>query len=156
MDFIKKNARTLSVLAAIVAVVAAITLFTGDDNTSDQVSNNTETSEQGNNDTTNEETKPDEAGIVKSEDTSKVTVVEGDNQTVVVRRIIERYASDNKLNLNDAQKLHAETKLVDILGRKDLIHPGEVISLTDAQIKQITDSSAALTADEQALWAQYL
>lgn len=155
MEFLKKNARTLTLFGLIALAIVAIFVFSDDsnDNSDNQTANNQATEQTPSEET---ESKPDEDGIVKKDNTSSVTVVEGDSQTTVVRRMVGKYLEDNDKTLNDAQKLHAETKLVDLLGRNDLILVGQTISLTDTQIKQVIDASSALTAEEQALWSQYL
>lgn len=157
MDFIKKNA-SLLITAAIVILVAVFAIASQSNNDQDQGQEQNQEQTQSTEEQTGQPAEPQESsdGVNKTEDTYSTVVARGDNQTVLVRKIVSRYIAENNKTLNAEQKLHAETNLVNTLPRSDLIYAGETISLTNEKIQQIVSESERLTADQQARWARYL
>lgn len=94
--------------------------------------------------------------VQKEETTYKSTVRKGDNQTVIVRQMINNYLSDQSQSLSAEQRLYVETVVVNSLPRDDLIYPGETIEVEEETIANTVADSGELTDSELALWSTYL
>jgi len=94
---------------------------------------------------------------VEKEDAVYGAVVrEGDNQTVVVRQIVNDYLSDQSQSLSAEQRLFVETVVVDSLPRNDVIFAGDKIEVDESVIAQTVADSGELTQEQIAAWAAYL
>ncbi len=102
---------------------------------------------------THESTPPE---VTESEGSVSATVRKGDNQTVIVRQMVENYLNRESQTLSDAQKLYVETKLVAQLPRKDVVHPGEIVTVESARIADLVGSSRELSDAAVQRWAAYL
>lgn len=91
-----------------------------------------------------------EAGAYKS------VVKSGNNQTVVVRKMIADYLASKSETLSDEQKLFVETNIVTLLPRKDRIYPGEEISVTEEVMSKTIEASKQLTQEQIKRWSAYL
>lgn len=94
--------------------------------------------------------------VEKQTDSYSATVRKGDNQTVIVRQIVNDYLSDNSLSLSPEQRLYTETVLVDSLPRNDLIYPGAVLKVASEKIQTAVSDSSNLTEYQLSLWSKYL
>ncbi len=100
-----------------------------------------------------------EAGPVEVESTDntyKAAARAGDNQTVIARQIVADFLSDEDKSLNAAQRLYAETNLVNELGRNDLISVGYVAELSKDQVSEVVSAAEQLSESQQDLWSNYL
>lgn len=156
MEFIKKNARAI-VIAVLVVGVAGLAIVSQSNDNADQKTENQATEQPSAEQENKSEEKPAESGgVTKEESTYSTTVNSGDNQTVLVRKIIDRYLGDGSKTLRPEQKLYVETNLVNTLPRNDLIYAGQTIALTEESVKQFVDSSGQLTEAQLSRWARYL
>jgi len=99
------------------------------------------------------------AGSVEIEnenDSYIATVRGGDNQTVIVRQMVNDYLSDESKDLTAPQRLYMETTLVDSIGRDDTIVIGSEISLSKDSVAAAAEESESLSARQLELWATYL
>lgn len=84
------------------------------------------------------------------------TVEEGNNMTVLVRRALQLYdQAKADLELSAALTIYCETNIVQDMGARDLIFPGEVISVPTPRIEQYTNSARGLSTGATAAWQAY-
>ncbi len=171
MDKLRENPRPV-VAALIVAGIAALIIGSSSDTntqTTDvtQEANQTQSSEEAKTeDEVMEKTEVETAigsepssgpvKVEKDETTYKSTVRAGDNQTVIVRQMVNDYLSDQSKSLSPEQRLFVETTLVGALPRNDVVFVGEQITIPAESIASAVEASATLTEAQLALWAQYL
>ncbi len=86
----------------------------------------------------------------------QATVRKNDNQTVIVRQVINDYLAASSLSLSAEKRLYVETVLVDSLPRKDVIHVGDIISISKNQLDEAIDASNKLSDVELNRWSRYL
>lgn len=86
----------------------------------------------------------------------KTTVKAGNNQTVVVRKMVADYLAAKSETLSDEQKLYIETTIVSQLPRKDRIYPGEEIAVSEELLSQMVGSSKQLSDQQIKRWSAYL
>lgn len=94
--------------------------------------------------------------VKKEQSSYSSTVRKGDNQTVVVRQMVNEFLSDYSKSLSAEQRLYVETVVVDSLPRNELIFAGQVITVESSVISSAVDNSATLTEAQIARWATYL
>lgn len=94
--------------------------------------------------------------ITKSADSYSAVARAGDNQTLVVRQIVEDYISEQGETLTIEQKLYVETNVVDTLPRDDLIHVGEEVAVAANVLDQYVTLSQGLSEAETLAWANCL
>lgn len=90
------------------------------------------------------------------EETFAASARKGDNQTVIVRQIVNEYLADAEKSLNAPQRLYMETNLVNLLNRDNNIPVGVEISLTKDDITPVADAAEKLSEAAQNRWAAYL
>lgn len=172
MDKLKENPRLVVATLITAGIVALLVGNSGNNNSSDngevaeEDTTQSQTAESSEAPTSDETEKEDVvigsapvAGPVevkKDETSFSATVREGDNQTVVVRQVVNDFLSDRSQSLSAEQRLYVETVLVDGLPRNNLVHSGDVISIDATVINDTVVASAALTEAQLALWTQYL
>jgi predicted DNA binding protein len=172
MEFLQKNSRAIIIALLAAGVVVAISA-SGDN------SNNEQTVTEGSSEVTSadvsegpvapatdeasEEAVSNEANgtkalsdVQRNEDDFAVVATAGDNQTVLIRRVIAQYESENDVQLSDTQRLYTETNLVDDIGQSELITVGTEVKLSGADINVRVEEARNLSAQTLALWAQYL
>lgn len=86
----------------------------------------------------------------------KTTVKTGNNQTVVVRKMVSDYLTSKSQTLSDEQKLYIETTIVSQLPRREKIYPGEEISVTEDLLAKTIEASKQLTDQQIKRWGAYL
>lgn len=167
MEFLQKNARAIIIALLIVGVVVAISTSGSDE---PETKDDAQTSETASTEQTTEdspesepESEPESADttevveeVQKNENVYSVSAVAGDNQTKLVRRVIEQYVDEADVELSAEQRLFVETNLVNTLPRNDLIFVGDTIKVDEAGLKSFVDASKNLTQAEIAIWATYL
>lgn len=127
---------------------------------SSEKSENSESSDSANN--TNTAKPSTVAGGVANVEVSsesgnyKSTVKAGNNQTVIVRKMIADYLASKSVNLSDEQKLYVETNIVSQLPRKDRIFPGEQVMVDQGLLDKTVEASKQLTQEQIKLWSAYL
>ena len=100
-----------------------------------------------------------EAGIVqveKEDDIYKATVRKGDNQTIVVRQVINDYMANQTAGLSAEQRLYMETVIVNSLPRNDVVFTGQEITVDEATINNAAEDAKNLTEAQIAQWSMYL
>jgi hypothetical protein len=177
-EFLRTNGRALGIALVVVAVVIGISLTADNSDEqngeSDQASSTTIENDSEDAETNEEsEQSTDEsadfvdavigrtpiAGSVEIEnenDSYIATVRGGDNQTVIVRQMVNDYLSDESKDLTTPQRLYMETTLVDSIGRDDTIVIGSEISLSKDSVAAAAEESESLSARQLELWATYL
>lgn len=114
-------------------------------------------SEDDNDETADTATSEQVSGdVVRDEDNYSVSASFGDNQTILMRKLIAQYESENDVELTAPQRLYAETNLVNDLGRANFIPVGTTIALSGADIKERVEEARILDEPTLALWEQYL
>lgn len=89
-------------------------------------------------------------------DSYDFTVKSGDNMTVLVRRALQLYdQAKSDLALSAAQTIYCETNIVQEMGARDLIYPGEKLSVATPRIEQYTTSARGLSTGALAAWQVY-
>lgn len=88
--------------------------------------------------------------------TYKTTVKGGNNQTVIVRKMVSDYLASKSENLSDEQKLYIETTIVSNLPPKDKIFSGEEVIVTEDVMTKTVDASKQLTQEQIKRWSAYL
>jgi hypothetical protein len=94
--------------------------------------------------------------VASTEEEYTAVVRKGDNQTVIVRQMVNEYLSANSKTLGAEQRLYIETNLVNKLTRDDLVFAGEQIKVPTSAISELVSASESLTDAQKSLWAQYL
>lgn len=94
--------------------------------------------------------------VQENEGNLTATVRLGDNQTVIVRQIVNQYLENTESTLSPEKRLFAETVLVNALPRNDSIFAGQVISLSEEQVKTVVEQSNQLSEAQIARWSAYL
>lgn len=79
------------------------------------------------------------------------TVQDGDSYSTVIRRAISEHGG---ASLNAAQKIAAETKLVEQAGWPE-VDAGQSVKIDSTALSQAVSSARAMTADEQQSWQAY-
>ncbi len=174
MEFLKNNLRGIVISLLVAGAIIGIASISSDD-TSDN-SNETESSqtEQTQDEAQKEESAVDSEGQAdendeegSSDETTAPTVesnddgfesqtVEGDNQTVVVRRMVESYLREADTELSAEQKLYVETNLVNDLGRTDFVAVGQNIALAESKVAERVEEAKNLSEAAIARWSAYL
>ena len=160
MEFLQKYARVIVIALLVIGVIVAISV-SGSSN--DEPIDEATSSESTESENTNEgpvapetETEATESTVERTEDgVSTISAVKGDNQTVMVRKVITQFTSDENM-LSPEQMLFAETNLVNELPRNDLIFVGDTVRLTDEQVESVLEQARNLSESQIAAWAQYL
>ena len=159
MEFIKKNARNIGIGVVIVGIIAGIAIASQSNDNNNQDTEDQTTEQQP----TEQEAQAPEAepaeepgGVTKAENAFTTSAQSGDNQTALVRKIVDRYLAENEKTLRPEQKLYVETNLVNSLPRNDLIFAGQTVRLNEDIVKQTVDASGQLSEAQLALWARYL
>lgn len=89
-------------------------------------------------------------------ETYEYTVETGNNVTLLVRRALQLFdQAKTDIALSQAQALYCETNIVQAMGAKDLIYPGEKITVDSKSVEQFANSSQQLTAAQVAAWQVY-
>ena len=176
MDFIRNNSR-LIVAGLISAGIIALLVGNGGNNTEnqtdkteDQMSSQTENTADTSVDQPAAQAPAEEntetqigrtpsAGpvAVKKDDANySATFRAGDNQTVVVRQIVNDFLTDRSQKLSAEKRLYIETVIVDSLPRNNLVYVGDSVSVSATKLADTVSASDALTAAELARWSRYL
>ncbi len=161
MEYIQKNARTIILFVIVIGLITAIS-FNGSDNSSTTTEEtkvaDTQQTDQDNtgSDEQKDNTNTDTKAVVKIDDEFTTSAVSGDNQTVMIRRVVTNYLLESNDEISPEQSLFIETKLVDTLPRNDLIFVGDTVKVSGSQLKSTVEASQKLTPAQTALWAQYL
>ncbi len=171
LEKIKENPR-LVVAALITAGVLALVISSGSNKTDDNTEKTNETTQSettaentDDNQTTQPSTVQDPIGStpaagavqVSSEDSIyKSTVRKGDNQTVIVRQMVNEYLADNSKSLSREQRLFIETNLVNKLPKDDTIFEGEVVEVPSTVVGELVAASEQLSDVQKSLWTKYL
>ncbi len=173
-EFLEKLKDNPRVIVATLITAGVIALAIGNNSTTDET--NTDVSEET---TTSQTTKTEDSATVKeTSDTSKVvigsdpvagpvdvnkadttysaTVRSGDNQTVIVRKMVDEYLSNQSQSLSAEQRLYVETVVVDTLPRNNVIFVGDVIKVEETVVADAVAASGELTEAQIALWSAYL
>jgi len=179
-DFVTDNMRGIIVAIIVAGAVTAIAIAgnsetndNGDqasqETSSEVADNNGDVSEQSD-EQTNEDnpatpedgevigSKPQSGSVVveKETDQFRTEVRQGDNQTVIVRQMVNEYLADESESLNVAQRLYMETVIVNSLPRDNTIFVGDVITVEKETIAKSASEAKSLTDAEQERWLQYL
>ncbi len=113
---------------------------------------------QSEEETTTEQAKEMEAPaeLTREDGEYSVTVQTGDNQTTLVRQMVNDYLTNATEDLSAEQKLYVETVVVDSIPRNDVIHPGDVIRIDEVRISDAIADSGNLTDAQIKAWSAYL
>jgi hypothetical protein len=174
VDYIKKNARliTAGLLAVGVIVLAA---NNGNDNSNqnggdqpqEQASTQTEDAKSESADAMEKKTDDAQQAIgsepaagtvmVKNEDNVYSSEVRmGDNQTVIVRQMVDDHLRVADKKLSAEQRLYMETVLVNGLPRNNVVQPGDQIKVERAALEKVALEAEALDSSALARWSRYL
>lgn len=164
MEFLQKNARTVIIGLLVAGVVAGVSLRGSSNDEAPKETTSSETAnqeeQQGPIAPESNESAPEqktESTVERVDDnTSTVTAVKGDNQTTMVRKVVQQFVDGSEEKLSAEQLLFAETSLVDMLPRNDLIFVGDTVRLTDEQVSSVAEKAKNLTDSQIAAWAKYL
>lgn len=84
------------------------------------------------------------------------SVVTGNNMTLLVRRSLQLFdQASSSLSLSEAQVIYAETNVAQDLGARDLIFPGESLSVDSTLIAKYASASQQLAPNTLAAWQVY-
>ncbi len=169
MEKLKNNPR-LIVAGLIIVGVLVLTLTGNNDKTAQEQTSQTNTAAQTETESVKESEKTpavvDEAigsqptagpvVVDQVEDSYSATVRKGDNQTVIVRQMVNEFLQDRSQSLSAEQRLYIETVLVDSLPRNDLIYPDQIVQIKADVLSQAVDASATLSESQLAAWSSYL
>ncbi len=86
----------------------------------------------------------------------KSTVKTGNNQTIIVRKMVSEYLASKSETLSDEQKLYVETNIVSQLPRNDKIFPGQEVNVSESVLTQTIEASKQLTQEQIKRWSAYL
>lgn len=170
MEFIKNNARGIVIALLAIGVITAVSV--SGDNTNEEA-NQPETAEVSENNDSSEETANNEENVQSQDEVTAegtrpnrevqevdeayvVTVAEGDNQTVLVRDIIARFSDAKDIELSAEQRLFAETNLVNLLPRSDVVYVGDTLRLSLSDVESVFEDAQNLSAAQISAWAAYL
>lgn len=179
MEFLKNNAR--AIIIGIIALIIIIAIASsGSNNTNDQQENNeaTTSDSQDESESENEEEEAadetegngeDQATIevalpptrtdstvVEKEDELEIVAVEGDNLSVMSRKIVAAYVEKRDKDLVPGQLLFMETTLVNNVGARDLIVVGERLAISDEELASLLEQAESLSEQRIAAWTEYL
>ena len=126
---------TLALLGVFVALVATATPVTV--NAAD---NKADSSKQ-------EAKKPEDKGF-------KYVAQPGDSFSLFARKAIQTYGINNKVKLNPAQIIFAETTLTQAAG-SPVLSLGETRTISENSVKEVVEKAGKLTKEQQAAWAVY-
>ncbi|MCA9324285.1 hypothetical protein KC992_04265 [Candidatus Saccharibacteria bacterium] len=169
MEKLRNNSR-LIVAGLITAGVLALVVSGGNKNSETKTDQTEETTQSQSTEEASMEKKepaevdnpigsPPTAGPVsvdKKETDYNATVRKGDNQTVIVRQMVNEYLQDNSQSLSAEQRLFVETTVVNALPRNDVVFEGQEITVSETTLSSAVEASGQLTEAQRALWAQYL
>ena len=172
MEFLKNNARGIVVSLLVAGAIIGIASLSNDSTDTVTTNEAAQSEEAEQNDDTvngqaneNDESADQEKQEAEAESQPTVdisdngfvsTAVQGDNQTVVVRRIVDTYLSNNETQLSEEQKLYVETNLVNDIGRSNFIVVAEKISLSKETVSQRVEEAKNLSEAAIARWSAYL
>lgn len=181
MDFLQKNARAIVIALLVVGVITAISVAgseEGEDETNNEAvvsqeegeENNdgdvaegeeasdegTEQSDESKNGEENDDEEVREERVVEDEENYTGTAQAGDNQTLLVREILNRFMANQDSELSAEQMLFAETNLVNELPRDDLIYVGDTVQLSKTTVEETVEAARNLSEEQVAAWAAYL
>lgn len=84
------------------------------------------------------------------------SVVKGHNMTLLVRRSIQMFdQAKSGVDLDQARIIYAENHVVNELGARDLIQPGEALSVDSGLIEKFVTDSQDLSPSSLAAWQSY-
>lgn len=169
MEKVKNNSR-LIVAGLIIVGVLVLALTGNNDKSSQEQTGQTNVSAQTDSESAKETTKvpasvdepigsqPTAGPVVvdQVEDSYSATVRKGDNQTVIVRQMVNEFLQDRSQSLSAEQRLYIETVLVDALPRNNLIYPDQVVQIKADVLSSAVDASATLSEAQIAAWSGYL
>lgn len=173
MEFLKNNARGIIISLLVAGAIIAIASISSDNN---ETSNEPETAQNEQAETTSTESSNDESSteqndqqpsdqssnnsdqpqVETTEDGYISTTVRGDNQTVVMRRVIDAYLQQSEVELSAEQKLYVETNLVNDIGRNDFIAVDQEIAVAEEKVAQRVEEAQNLSDAAIARWSLYL
>ena len=172
MDFIKNNARIIIIGLFVIALIVALSVATSNNEGDTEDTTSTETSDQvSDNQSENQENQqrevspeinpalpqPTTDSEVVEEDSSLVIVAEeGDNQSVMARKIVAVYTARENSNLSPGQLLFMETTLAQEAGNNDVIPVGSKIEVDTTRLEELNAQAEELPQDKVALWETYL
>ncbi len=181
MEFLKNNARGIVIALLAVGIITAVSASGNDDDTPEttqedivsQTENLVQTQEQDDEaaaesseeaETEAEEATPatnsdgerESAEVAVADGQLSATARGGDNQTTLIRDIIDQYKDGADTELSAEQMLFVETQLVNALPKSDLIFVGDVVAVSEEQVKSSIDAAGDLSEAGLALWARYL
>jgi len=173
--FIEVNARVIVATVLIVAAIVAVSFAGSNDDSTDSTSTDqeqstTEVTEQASDENADDGQKPavpngdaigrePQAGPVEVANEAEAytaIVRKGDNQTVIVRQMVNEYLADQNKELNAPQRLYMETVLVNSLPRNDLVFAEATITLEKSQIDTVVGEAESLSSAAQDRWSAYL
>lgn len=174
MDFLKENARVIVItLIVAIAIIGLVSLTSDGEDTesnnqettsSERESRENENSEEDNSENseseqsseTDENETEEQPTVNRTEESIDSTTVSGDNQTVVVRRLVDNYLNNSETELSAEQMLYVETNLVNDIGRSDYVAVGESITLNNETIEQRVQEATELSDAAIERWSAYL
>lgn len=171
MEFLKNNARGIIISLLVAGAIIGIANVSNDDTSTNEEAEttqneetqnetkdeSTEKSEESSEETsTDESSSEDQKSVTSTDDAFVSTTANGDNQTVVVRRMVDNYLSGSDAELSAEQKLYVETNLVNDLGRTDFIPVGQEIKLAKETIAKRVEEARNLSEAAIARWSAYL
>lgn len=89
-----------------------------------------------------------------AQDTYQYTASSGDNLSYVVRDAINQYCNANDVKLNAAQRMYAETNIVNDMGAYWL-DVDQTVNVSKQKVKDYADSAQNLDASTQSAWQPY-
>lgn len=170
MDFLQKNARSIVIALLVLGAVVLVTNnnedTTDNDNTPEttqaDITNSSETENQDSSDGTdstmqdNSESSQQSAEVQVTDEDYSVSAVSGDNQTKLVRRIIDLHVEESDIEISAEQRLYVETNLVNNLPKNDLIYVGDTVKVTNDEMEKLVSEAKALTPAQISAWNAYL
>lgn len=90
----------------------------------------------------------------KAQDTYSYKASEGDNLSYIVRDSINQYAKDNDKKINAAQRMYAETNIVNDMGAYWL-DINQDVQVSKAKVQEYVNNAESLDADTEAAWQYY-
>lgn len=75
-----------------------------------------------------------------------VAVSEGDNQTKITRTVLHAYAKERDIEISEQYIRSIEDQVINSIGRRNIIHPGETLSFDSELLSQYIQPRAATLA----------
>lgn len=149
MEFVKKYQSYIAIGLAIVGLVALVVL------SSDNTANDTNKKDSAKDETSQTEKDAATKQDPKLANVYNYTAQPGDSYSVLARKAVQTYGTNEKVNLSSAQIIAAETNLTVNAGSIEL-NEGQTVAIDKAAVKAAVDAAKKLDAASLAAWEAYV